>query len=189
MAQQTIDDTTLVEALLDVFRDRGYEGATLSILSEVTGLKKSSLYHRFPAGKDDMVKAVVLYVSKLLHEEIIAPLLNTKVSVDKRFNNMIMSLMGFYSDGRKNCIFNVLNLADTKAEIKELLNNDYNDWLSAIIKIGKEIGLTHKEAVFRANHFLIIVECALVIQRVSSDATIFRKNIEHVKKQFLNNNV
>ncbi len=73
MALQTIDDHSLAESLFDVFRSRGYEGATLSLLSEVTGLKKSSLYHRFPAGKDDMVKAVVLYVSSQLHTHIIEP--------------------------------------------------------------------------------------------------------------------
>lgn len=41
MALQTIDDLSLAESLFEVFRSRGYEGATLSILSEVSGLKKS----------------------------------------------------------------------------------------------------------------------------------------------------
>lgn len=83
MAQQTIDDISLVQALLDVFRLRGYEGTTLMLLSEVTGLKKSSLYHRFQAGKEDMVNAVVRYVNERLQEQIIVSLLNTKQSPEK----------------------------------------------------------------------------------------------------------
>lgn len=184
MAQQTIDDISLVEALLDVFRSRGYEGATLSLLADVTGLKKSSLYHRFPAGKDDMVKAVVLYVSKLLHEHIITPLLDSTAPADKRFNTMIDSINAFYNDGRKNCILNVLNLGNTCSEIKELLNEDYNDWLSAIIKIGEQIGLSTNDAELKAKHFLIVVEGALVIQRVTSNPTTFKNSLEYEKNLF-----
>ena len=184
MAQQTINDSTLVEALLDVFRNRGYEGATLALLSEVTGLKKSSLYHRFPAGKDDMVKAVVLYVSKQLHQHIIEPLLDSDETAETRFKNMLTSIYGFYNDGRKNCILNVLNLGDTSDEIKYLLNEDYNAWLAALIKLGTDIGLELKEAKLRANHFLIVVEGALVVQRVTSNKNTFKNSIEYEQKQF-----
>ncbi|MEP7000146.1 MAG: helix-turn-helix domain-containing protein, partial [bacterium] len=38
----------VLDRLLDTFRDRGYEGASLAELSAATGLMKSSLYHYFP---------------------------------------------------------------------------------------------------------------------------------------------
>ncbi len=44
----------LITILDDVFRRRGYEGATLSVLSRACGLGKASLYHHFPGGKDEM---------------------------------------------------------------------------------------------------------------------------------------
>ena len=44
----------VVERLLAVLRRDGFEGASLSVLSEATGLGRSSLYHHFPDGKSDM---------------------------------------------------------------------------------------------------------------------------------------
>jgi len=51
-----ITDAQLTDALTDVFRTYGYEGATLSRISEATGLQRASLYHRFPGGKEAMAR-------------------------------------------------------------------------------------------------------------------------------------
>src|ERR1700749_1985402 len=49
----------IVGRLFVVFQDRGYEGASLADLSQATGLGKSSLYHHFPRGKEQMAEAVL----------------------------------------------------------------------------------------------------------------------------------
>ncbi len=184
MAFKTIDDHSLAEALFEIFRSHGYEGTTLSLLSEVTGLKKSSLYHRFPKGKDDMVKAVVLYVSVQLHEHVIEPLLNNKIAPETRFSEMITSVKDFYCDGKKNCLLNVLSLGKENPEINKLLNNDYDAWLAALIQLGREIGLNQSEAKAKSEHFLIVLQGALVIQRLTSNHLVFQKSMGYEKKQF-----
>ena len=184
MALQTIDDHSLAESLFEVFRSHGYEGTTLSLLSEVTGLKKSSLYHRFPEGKDDMARAVVHYVSSQLSAHLIEPLLDIDEAPEKRFNEMLITLKAFYDDGKKNCLLNVLSLGGTKPEINELLNKVYNSWLTALIKLGKEIGLNQKDAKARSEHFLIVVEGALVIQRLTNNNLTFQNNLKYGKEQF-----
>ncbi len=146
--------------------------------------EKSSLYHRFPAGKDDMVKAVVLYVSTQLHAQIIEPLLSTKESPKKRFRKMIATVNIFYSDGRKNCLLNVLNLGEPKEEINQQLNKDYTDWLSSLCILGEESGLDKKVAKEKAEHFLIVIQGALVIQRLTNNNSTFKKNMEYEEKQF-----
>ncbi len=184
MALPTIDNDSLAESLFEVFRSRGYEGATLTVLSEKTGLRKSSLYHRFPEGKDDMVKAVVLHVSTQLHTQIIEPLLNSEESPEKRFKRMILTIKKFYSDGRKNCLLNILNLGDPKPEIKELLYKDYSDWLSALCNLAEEAGLDRNAAKTRSEHFLIVVQGALVIQRLTHNPATLSKNMEYEEIQF-----
>ncbi len=101
MALQTIDNDSLVESLFEIIRCHGYEGTTISRLSESTGLKKSSLYHRFPAGKDDMVKAVVNYISAQLHQLVIAPLSAREETPKKRFSKMLVTIKAFYCAGQK----------------------------------------------------------------------------------------
>lgn len=184
MAKQTINDISLVEKLFEVFRTYGYENASISQLSLATGLKKSSLYHRFPAGKDDMVKAVVLHTREQLHKHLITPLLDSNEEPDVRFSNMLSTVNEFYNGGRKNCLLNVLNIGDTKIEIRELLNKDYMDWVEALTKLGKEVGHSEKEAKEKSERFLVVVQGALVIQRLTNDTKTLKKNLQRERVEF-----
>ena len=55
----TVDEADLLCRLSNVFRDVGYEAATLTMLAQATGLQKASLYHRFPEGKEQMAREVL----------------------------------------------------------------------------------------------------------------------------------
>ena len=184
MAQQVTNNTALIAALFDIFRNHGYEGTTISLLSEVTGLKKSSLYHHFPAGKEDMLKVVVGYVSQQVDQHVITPLLDTQVKPEIRFTNMLAIIKTFYSEGKKNCLLNVLNLGDAKAEINKLQNNDYQAWINALIELGKEVGLNEIDATDWAERLLIVIEGTLVIQRLTNNAQTFEKQLAYEQKQF-----
>ena len=184
MAHPTIDDQALVETLFEVFRNHGYEGATIAQLSDATGLKKSSLYHRFPAGKEDMAKAVVSYVSTQLQQHLIEPLLNDKETPAKRFDNMLQVLSAFYSGGKKNCLLNVLNLGDTKTELSQMLTEIYEACLTALSKLAKDSGLNAREAQARAANFLMLLEGTLVIQRLTNDSNTFSNSMVNAKKMF-----
>ena len=184
MAQQVTNNTALIAALFDIFRNHGYEGTTISLLSEVTGLKKSSLYHHFPAGKEDMLKVVVGYVSQQVHQHVIAPLIDTQVKPEIRFANMLAIIKTFYSEGKKNCLLNVLNLGNAKAEINKLQNDDYQAWINALIELGKEVGLSELDATDWAERLLIVIEGTLVIQRLTNNAQTFEKQLAYEQKQF-----
>ena len=184
MAQQTNENKALIEALFDIFRNHGYEGTTISLLSEVTGLQKSSLYHHYPKGKEDMLRAVVQFVSAQIHQHVITPLLDKQVSPEKRFSSLIATIKAFYGDGRKNCLLNVLNLGEAKTETNKLQNNDYAAWIDALSQLGKEAGLNQPEAKNWAERFVVIVEGALVIQRLTGDEQILEKHMQYEQKQF-----
>jgi len=184
MARQTINDLSLVEKLFEVFRIYGYENTSISQLSLATGLKKSSLYHRFPAGKDDMVKAVIMHTREQLQKYLITPLLDSNETPDVRFSNMLSTVEEFYNGGKKNCLLNVLNIGDTKAGIRTLLNEDYMSWLKALTKLGKEAGQSEKEAEEKSEHFLIVVQGALVIQRLTSNSKTLQRNLQREKIDF-----
>ena len=60
--------TDYIPSLLQLFRQHGYDGATLSKISQVTGLGKASLYHHFPKGKDEMVQEVLAYLEESINQ-------------------------------------------------------------------------------------------------------------------------
>ena len=57
-----VSEEEVVQKLFQVFRLKGFDGASLSDLAEATGLKKASLYHRYPGGKQEMAAAVMDFV-------------------------------------------------------------------------------------------------------------------------------
>ncbi len=54
MAPRLVSDSDLLERLGLLFRANGYDGSSLGDIAAATGLQKSSLYHRFPGGKQQM---------------------------------------------------------------------------------------------------------------------------------------
>ena len=185
MTQQTVTHETLAESLFEVFRCQGYEGTTLAQLSAATGLQKSSLYHRFPEGKVDMVKAVLAYFSAQLRRHVIEPLLDSQKPPEKRFGDMLVTIKAFYGDGKKNCLLNALTLGEAGNDIKALMLNDFNAWLAALGKLGKEAGMSRREAAEWSERFLMVVEGALVVQRLTGNALTFENAMAYEKKQFL----
>ncbi len=184
MALPTINDDVLMTAVVEIFRQYGYEGTTISLLSTVTGLKKSSLYHRFPAGKEDMAKAAVAYVQMEIQQTMIVPLLNRTLAPEVRFNTMIAAVQLFFVDGSKNCLLNVLSLGEVKPNIQQQLNAIYDAFLYALERLAQEIGMDAHEAKLWSERFLIFLEGALVIQRLTKNKLMFIQQLQYEQQQF-----
>ena len=109
MRQRAVDDEAVFEALFGVFREVGYEGATLARLAKATGLKRASLYHRFPGGKEEMAKAVLEAVELRVEADLIAGLRGPG-SVEERLDGFLEAIRGLYNGGRSACVWDVLSV-------------------------------------------------------------------------------
>src|SRR5207302_3058485 len=58
-ADQTVQREDILLAAADVFQQRGYQGATMADIAARVNLTAGSLYHHFPAGKRDLLLAVL----------------------------------------------------------------------------------------------------------------------------------
>src|ERR1700720_3544465 len=58
-ARSIAERADVLPQLAEVFRAHGYEGATLALISDATGLGKGSLYNFFPGGKEQMAMEVL----------------------------------------------------------------------------------------------------------------------------------
>ncbi len=58
-ASQTVQRDDILLAAATVFRERGYQGATMADIAQRVNLTAGSLYHHFPAGKRDLLLAVL----------------------------------------------------------------------------------------------------------------------------------
>jgi len=69
-----MEKTELLPILLELFRRQGYAGVSIADVSKATGLGKSSLYHHFPEGKEQMAREVLQHVEAGVRESFVAPL-------------------------------------------------------------------------------------------------------------------
>src|SRR5258708_30706992 len=58
-ADQTVQRRDILIAAAAVFQERGYQGATMADIARRVNLTAGSLYHHFPAGKRDLLLAVL----------------------------------------------------------------------------------------------------------------------------------
>lgn len=58
-ANQTVQREDILLAAAQIFQERGYEGATMAHIARKVKLTAGSLYHHFPAGKPDLLLAVL----------------------------------------------------------------------------------------------------------------------------------
>ncbi len=107
MPKQTAAKQSYVPPLLDLLRQYGYDGVSLSKISEVTGLGKASLYHHFPGGKDDMVETVLNALDQWLQETAVAALA-VEGDALTRLGRMGDRIRDAYSHGEKPCLLAAL---------------------------------------------------------------------------------
>lgn len=171
-----------IPCLLRLFRQHGYDGATLSKISKATGLGKASLYHHFPGGKDEMVTTVLDYLEQALEESIIQPL-RSKGNACDRFERMCQSVSNLYEGGRQPCLFAILLLGSARdifqAKVRQLLQI----WISEIAKVLIEEGLEPSIARQRGEDAVIAIQGALILAQGLDDLAPFKRILQQLPHQ------
>lgn len=161
----TIGDEELLNRLSIVFRDVGYAGASLADLSEATGLKRASLYHRFPGGKEQMAQEVLRSAGGWIGDNVLS-VLKSDAPPRARIVAMAAKLKTFYSGGKQACLLNMLSSAHIHdgpftGQIKAMLEA-LIDGLSGLLM---EAGFGEADAVARAERALMLLQGSLVLSR------------------------
>ena len=117
MAHRVISDDAFLEIALDLFRTYGFEGVSLKMLSDKTGLEKASLYYRYPAGKDQIVTTVAESVAAWFESNIF-DLLNGTGTPRARISLVAERLKEFYLNGVKASILDVLSIQSGPEELR-----------------------------------------------------------------------
>lgn len=181
----SVEDEELMARLSRVFRDVGYEGATLAVLSDATGLKKASLYHRFPGGKEQMAREVLERAGAWLEEHILAPLKGDGEPED-RITAMVKQLDMFYSGGKQACLLNMLSSSRIHegpftAAIKQI----FEAWIEALSAVISDVGVDKKVARTRAERGVIMLQGSLVFSRGIGTTRPFREFLKSLPGELL----
>jgi len=174
----------VIDRLIDVFRNQGYEGASLTDLSKATGLGRSSLYHYFPGGKEEMVQAALERLEQWLHQEVVEPLRGAG-SPQERLQQMIGKFDGFYDTGRSPCLLGALVTGESRRLFHPQLQGAFSTWVAAIAQLLEEVGFSATVAQDRAEDAVIRIQGALVLSGGLGDNQPFKRLVERLPLELL----
>lgn len=173
---------TYIPTLLQLFRQYGYDGATLSKISEATGLGKASLYHHFPGGKDEMVMAVLDYLEQWLDKNMLQAL-RSEGDALTRLQRMCDRISELYEGGQQPCLFAILLMGSARHIFHPKLQTLLRTWIDAIAEVLIAAGLDKTLAKQRGEDAAIAVQGVLILSQGLNDFAPFERVIKQLPQQ------
>jgi len=175
---------TMLARLLDLFRDKGFDGASLADISESTGLGKSSLYHHFPKGKVDIAVQVLGHLEAQLTDALFEPM-RSNGTPRQKLDRMLDTIEHFYDGGRKACLLERLSASVDAKHFRRPLGRAFKSWIDAVEALGLESGLPRATARARAEDLVVRIEGALVVTAGTGDTRVFARTIRDLRDSVL----
>ena len=166
----------VLRRLTEVFRARGYEGASYAQIMAATGLVKASLYNRYPGGKEEMVYAILSEVDREFSEYILKPAYEAGPP-EKRARQMARRLGEFYQSGERWCLLDTLTIASGQKTLAHA-RRSMEFWIGSFARVAREAGLPSAVARRRAEDVVAALEGGLIVSRVTGNPQPFRRALE-----------
>lgn len=176
--------TELLAALSEVFRAHGYEGATLALISEATGLGKGSLYNFFPGGKEQMADEVLASIDRWFVDNIYTPL---RTSPDAKLGiaQMYAATDDYFRSGQRVCLVGVVALGASRDLFGEKVKVYFAGWVDALAAALRRLGEDKGPARRKAEHAVLEIQGALVIARALDDPKVFSRALAESERRLL----
>ncbi len=182
---------TYAPILVKLFRQFGYEGVTLSKISQETGLGKASLYHHFPGGKAEMAEAALTEVNQWLETSILQILEGTASLEENReatpiekFQAMCAETSRFFNEGQNACLWAVLELEQSSDDLFHAqISWAFSEWIEAIANVLIKAGLDETMAKQRGEDAIISIQGALILSHGLRDLAPFQRVIKQLPQQ------
>ena len=179
MARPSAERRDIVANLAEVFREHGYEGASLSLIGEATGLGKGSLYHFFPGGKEDMARAVLTDIDGWFEEAIFAPLRGTGPPA-ARLDAMFAGIDAYFGSGRRACLIGGFALGRTRERFAGVIDGYFRRWQRALARALVDGGAAQAGAEQVAEEVIAGLQGALILALARQDSGVFARQSERL---------
>ncbi|WP_084584408.1 TetR/AcrR family transcriptional regulator [Sphingomonas azotifigens] len=173
-----------VPALAEAFREHGFEGASLAVLSKATGLGKGSLYNFFPGGKEEMMEAVLADVDRWFAATIFAPLEQAEDPA-AAITGMIEAVTAYFRSGRRVCLVGALGLNAGGEAFATTINGYFSRWIEALAHCLEVATVPATSAAHLAEEAVSGIQGAIVLARALGEADAFNRIVERQRATLL----
>lgn len=182
MARPPAERAAVLPAIAEVFREHGYEGASLSLIGAATELGKGSLYHFFPRGKEEMAEAALAEIDRWFEREVYAPLRDASPP-GEAIAAMFDSVDAYFRTGRRACLVGVLALGDARDRFADAIRSYFIRWVEALEGAHLRAGRAPEDARMLAEETVAGVQGAITLARALDDPSVFARNLEAMRKR------
>lgn len=174
MPRVVAERTDTLPALAEVFREHGYEGASLSLISRATGLGKGSLYHFFPGGKEEMAAAVLTDIESWFEIHVFTPLANAS-ELEPAIIAMFEAVHDYFNSGRRVCLVGALGLSDARDRFTEAVRRYFVRWVGVLTDALQRVGHPREDAEALAEEVVAGIQGAIVLARALNRPDVFER--------------
>ena len=182
MARTVLDRADAVRALATVFRRRGFEAASLSVIREETGIGRGSLYHFFPDGKTDMARAVLDEVRAWFDAGVFESL-RTDPDAAEAVSTSLRVVQDYFVSRERVCLFAVMTLGAEQETFAREVHGYFADWVDALAQALRRGGLGDAEAAEQALDAVAAVQGALTLARALDDDGVLTGVVERTGRR------
>lgn len=173
----------ILAAIESELRARGYDGASISDLSQATGLGKSSLYHYFPGGKPEMVAACAEAVSTRMAKRMEA--LACVSCPREKLAAVFQGFDAYFASGERMCLMAMVANSSAADSLRPLLARTINGTIANVAAILEEGGIPADLARQRAEEAFAQVQGAVLMARATGDTEVFRRLVSSLPDRLL----
>ena len=184
MARLVAERSDTLAPLAEVFREHGYEGASLALIGKATGLGKGSLYHFFPNGKEEMVRAVLAEIEQWFEYSVYSPLRDGD-DADAAIATMLDETTKYFRSGRRVCLVGALAVANTRDLFAQAIRGYFVAWVDALQAALVRQGRDAEQARLLSEDAVLAIQGAIVLSRALDDPAVFQRAIDQLHRRLI----
>ncbi|TWB51880.1 TetR family transcriptional regulator [Rhizobium sp. ERR 922] len=181
MVRTVFERSDAIALVAEVFRELGYEGASLSEITARTKLSKGSLYHFFPGGKEEMAAEIMANIDAWFVTEIFKPL--EEGEPRSAIARMWETTDSYFRSGRRVCLIGAFALDETRDRFSTAIRNYFHRWVEALAGALLRAGAPGTEAKMLAEEAVIGIQGALTLARALGDEAVFGRTLARLKRR------
>ncbi|MBB5573904.1 MULTISPECIES: TetR/AcrR family transcriptional regulator [Rhizobium] len=181
MTRTIFEKSDAITLVAEVFRELGYEGASMSNITARTRLSKGSLYHFFPGGKEEMAAEIMANIDAWFVNEMFKPL--EEDDPRAAIARMWETTDTYFRSGRRICLIGAFALDETRDRFAGAIQAYFYRWIEALAGALMRACVTTAEANALAEEAVVGIQGALTLARALGDDGIFGRTLQRLRER------
>ena len=181
MTRTVFEKADVVPLVAEVFRELGFEGASISSITARTKLSKGSLYHFFPGGKEEMAAEILTHVQGWFATKVFEPLERDEPRL--AIGAMWRAVDDYFRSGRRICLIGAFALDETRDRFARPIRLYFKRWIEALEDALRRGGVAPATARTLAEEAVIGIQGALTLARALNDKAIFGRMLRQLEER------